>query len=72
MARYKTHSRVTLPIPRIDQCVEATKSLGLTASEAVTIMIAAGLATYRKNVQDHPQVDETWMPHENGVSYESK
>ena len=66
MARYKTHSRVTLPIPRIDQCVEATKSLGLTASEAVTIMIAAGLATYRKNVQDHTQIDE------NGVSYEGK
>ena len=46
MSKFKTYSRVTLPITRIDECVEATRHLNMSASEAVTLMIAIGLSVY--------------------------
>ena len=46
MSKFKTHSRVTLPSARIDQCVEATSYLNLTASEAVALVVAVGLAEF--------------------------
>ena len=48
MSKFKTHSRVTLPIRRIDQCVEATSYLNLRASEAVALVVAVGLTEFDK------------------------
>lgn len=51
--------------------INGIASMGVRESTMDAEVFLQYLADYRKK-QERPQVDETWTPHENGVSYNGK